>query len=289
MQSVLLHCHIFKNAGTTIDGALQRSFGSGFIDHRDDDKMAAGGMPYLDRLFTQYGEVVAVSSHQMPFDPDYTSDIRSIWYLVMLRDPIARALSVYRYERIQPGRISIGARLSKRMSIRDYFSWRIGHDAPPAIRNHHVRFLTNTWSPDFHPENTELQKALSNTAQSRVLVGIVEKFDESMVMFERKLAGQFPQLDLAYVKRNTNSRPPEGARAYLRRELGDDLFNGLLEENSLDMRLFAETEKMLDNYSRESADFAEHLRRFKQRCANLQRIVDHSMLLTKSAWHNPSE
>lgn len=289
MRPILLHCHLFKNAGTSIDGALQRSFGTGFVDHRDDNAMAAGGMPYIDRLLTQNSQLIAVSSHQMPFDPDYKSGTRSIWYLVMLREPIARALSVYHYERIQPQKISVGAKLSKRMSIREYFNWRLEHSAPAAIRNHHVRFLINAWTPDAQLGDVELQKALTNARQPQILVGIVERFDESMVMFERKLAGQFPQLDLAYLKHNVNSTIQEDSHAYLRRKLGENLFEKLLIENVLDSQLFAETQKVLDEYIDGSVDFSEHLRLFRQRCLDIRRIANRSLLLASFGWYNTSE
>ena len=42
-RPVILHCHLFKNAGSTLDWSLQRQFGSTFIDHRDGDSMRFGG------------------------------------------------------------------------------------------------------------------------------------------------------------------------------------------------------------------------------------------------------
>ena len=36
MRNVILHYHLFKNAGSTLDWSLQRQFGAGFVDHRDD-------------------------------------------------------------------------------------------------------------------------------------------------------------------------------------------------------------------------------------------------------------
>ena len=41
-RHVLIHAHLFKNAGTTFDFSLQRSFGEQFVDHRDDAGWHAG-------------------------------------------------------------------------------------------------------------------------------------------------------------------------------------------------------------------------------------------------------
>lgn len=35
-RDIILHSHIFKNAGTTFDYSLEKNFGKNFIDHRDD-------------------------------------------------------------------------------------------------------------------------------------------------------------------------------------------------------------------------------------------------------------
>ena len=41
-RPVILHCHLFKNAGSTLDWSLHKQFGSTFVDHRDGDSMRLG-------------------------------------------------------------------------------------------------------------------------------------------------------------------------------------------------------------------------------------------------------
>jgi len=41
-RPVLVHAHMFKNAGSTLDWSLARSFGKGFVDHREDRGMKQG-------------------------------------------------------------------------------------------------------------------------------------------------------------------------------------------------------------------------------------------------------
>ena len=35
-RKVIIHKHLFKNAGTTFDWSLHKNFGNDFCDHRDD-------------------------------------------------------------------------------------------------------------------------------------------------------------------------------------------------------------------------------------------------------------
>ena len=36
-MNILLHGHMFKNAGSTLDWSLRQNFGADFLDHRDDE------------------------------------------------------------------------------------------------------------------------------------------------------------------------------------------------------------------------------------------------------------
>ena len=35
-KDVIVHIHIFKNAGSSFDSSLRENFGKNFVDHRDD-------------------------------------------------------------------------------------------------------------------------------------------------------------------------------------------------------------------------------------------------------------
>ncbi len=63
MRVVIAHGHIFKNAGTTFDWSLQRNFGDGFLDHRDDKKMRERGASHLLELVREQPGLQALSSH----------------------------------------------------------------------------------------------------------------------------------------------------------------------------------------------------------------------------------
>ena len=101
LRFVILHYHILKNAGTTIENILDRNFGERFarLDTSDRDGRIeqADILAYLD----EHQEVQALSSHQIhypvPAAPGYI-----FFDLCFLRDPIDRLRSTYDYFRQRP-------------------------------------------------------------------------------------------------------------------------------------------------------------------------------------------
>lgn len=285
MHPVLLHNHIFKNAGTSIDWALERTFGARFLDHRDENAMLQGGMPYVERIVTDSPQLVAISSHHMPFSPEHASATRRFWHLFMLRRPLSRALSAYRYEIMQRSSVSIGARLAKFHSMSAYFDWYL-HDAaaPAVLRNFYTRYFCDSWHPQTGIGTDEFERALRNAHSPRVLVGIVERFDESMVAFEDALRGDFPEIDLACVRLNENNlrarvKDPLG---HLREKLGEELFARLQEANAYDERIHQAANGWLDQRIAGIPDFQARLEDFRKRCTDLQLAMDKAVFILKT-------
>ena len=268
INHVLLHCHLFKNAGTTIDWALKRSLGCGFVNHRRDRAMIKGGMRYVEKYLALRGYVMAVSSHHMPFDPVFESQRFRYWHIIMLRHPIARSASVYQYEKIQPP-ASLGARMAKKHDMRGYFQWRMQDDAPVVIRNFQTRYLAGRKHPARKLQDLDFDTALMRARLPNVLVGFVERFDESMVLFESILREHFRKLDLAHVKQNQNHTRPKDSIAYLREALGETLFLKLNAENALDLRLYETLAAEFEARIGRIGDFQQRLEGFKNRCAPL--------------------
>lgn len=265
---VLLHCHLFKNAGTTIDWALKRSFGWGFVDHRRDRAMIKGGKGYLEKYLALRGYIKAVSSHHMPFDPGYESQRFVYWHIIMLRDPIARSASVYEYEKIQPP-VTLGAKKTKELGMQGYFEWRMSVQSPVTIKNYFTRYLSGTRNPKRRLQNHDLDKALERAAAMNVLIGIVERFDESMVLFENELQNHINELNMEYIKQNQNISKPVDSLRYLREQLGDNLFSDLLDKNAFDIQIYQTLSEDFDSRIKKIDNFQQRLTEFKQRCTRL--------------------
>lgn len=266
--AILLHCHLFKNAGSTIDWALRRSFGRGFKDHRDDQKMIKDKHEYLRRYLDEHKHKIAISSHHMPFYPESLYSGYKFMHIAMLRHPIIRAASVYQYELKQP-EVSLGAKMAKQLDMRGYFEWRMRDEVPASIRNFHVRYLAGIRNPARKLHATDFDLALERAARDNVLIGCVEKFDESMVFLEKNLLPSFPGINLAYVKQNQNHAQPEDYVEHLRQELGMGLFERLMHENALDIQLYELLSHKFEARFEEIANHKQLLDTFQARCTEL--------------------
>ena len=113
-RNVIIHCHLSKNAGTTFDSSLKRTFGSKFIDHRDDNSMREGGS-YLLHFLSLNLNIQALSSHHTPLTLPHIESIELL-PAIFLRHPIDRIGSVCEFERKQDAQTP-GAVNAKRLSF----------------------------------------------------------------------------------------------------------------------------------------------------------------------------
>ena len=264
---VILHNHLFKNAGTTIDWSLGRELGSAFVDHRDDAGMQQGAR-YLEGYLRDNPAMAGLSTHHLTFPLPEIVGVR-LAVLTMFRHPIERVTSVYAFERKQVTSRNPGPVKAREATLADYIEWRLEPLVGPTIRNFHViKCLPPRALPLDPPDSSEFAQALA-FARSVDLLGIVERFDESMVLFEEALRPHFPRIDLSYVAQNVGqSAALSGAQriAELREAIGDALFARLEAVNAPDLALYA---AVVDEFDRRFAALpqgADRLAEFRVRC-----------------------
>lgn len=244
IKPVLVHAHLFKNAGTTLDWSLGRSFGTGFCDHRDDAQMR-GNPEYLADFLTKNSQLRALSSHWLPFPLPCIAGVE-LHPLVILRDPIERILSVYEFERRQAVDHP-GTKKAREGDLQSYVSWRIDVGTGPVIRDYQVRMLSGEY-PGKDIES-QFQQAIT-LLESLPAIGLVERYRESAVLFEHALSGAFPELDLSFQRQNVrdsnDQRSPDERRAAVEYQLGD-LLQAVRDANSFDIALYDRACKLFED------------------------------------------
>jgi Sulfotransferase family len=239
-RAVLVHYHIFKNAGTSVRSVLKESFGSasGSIEgaHAHDTQTVED----LRRFLQDNPHVKAVSSHLVR-PPLPWPGCRAIAFL---RHPIDRAHSVFQFVRRVPGQPN--AEIARARGFAGYMRWALdGGRGGVVLRNYQVVHLSQaTWRNggvlDAVPTEPDLHEACALIEEWGVH-GIVDRFEASSRLFQRAYRQAFPVLRFANVWHNRRqagtcpwrtSRPRFGAR------LGKNYMKELERSNALDLRLY---------------------------------------------------
>lgn len=267
-QFVIVHVHMFKNAGSTFDWSLKKNFGDAFIDHRDDDQMRKGAAylgPYLKKWRPK-----AISSHHIKL-PLPEIEGMTLLPAFILRHPIDRIGSVYNFEKRQKANTK-GAIKAKEMTFAEFIRWYMEDSSPATIRDFQTRWCSGNTGTAKPLNQKDYEKALT-TLKEAPLLGIVEFYDESMVVFEDYLSKYFPGIDLSYKKQNVGKRQAEGLEDRIFRikeELGDDLVKLVIEKNQYDFMLYEQAKNILDSRIMSTADFDEKMEGFYAKVGSLQ-------------------
>lgn len=246
MRYIITHGHIFKNAGTTFDYALEKAFGNDFVDHRDDKAMRQGGAEYLKQYILDNPNLKAISSHHL-CNPLPESDEFKCIPVYFVRNPIDRVLSVYNFERKQKSG-SKGAEMASKLSLKDYVRWRMTPEAPKVIFNYQAAYIgrTRNLKPNELVTFEMLRRAVDRIQDDEVLCGTVERFNESFDRITSGLKEYFPEVDFAYKRQNSSDKGDASDKyAKALNELSPVLTD-VIDGNAYDLALYQSVNEHLD-------------------------------------------
>jgi hypothetical protein len=229
-RTVVIHYHLFKNAGTSLDQAFQTAFGERWTGFE------GNGRKVLPAELTEYvlanDALTVVSSHVAHLPVPEIPGVRVI-PVIFVRHPLDRIRSSYDFERIQQVDTP-GARLARENDLRGYFEKRL------AMGDRSVRSF-QTWRLGMGGSGaTELERAL-DTVRRLPFVGLVEQYPQSLARLTALLGESFPGLTLTLVHHNraADAVPEqEGRLARMRDDLGEEGYTRLLDANQDDLVLW---------------------------------------------------
>ncbi|MEH6590797.1 MAG: hypothetical protein V7746_11090 [Halioglobus sp.] len=258
-RAVLIHGHMYKNAGTTLDWSLQRSFGAGFVDHRDDKAMKEGA-DYLQRYLHSQPAITALSSHWLTFELPKTGN--PDYHLLMLfRDPMQRMQSVYHFERRQREATVPEQEWGKWDSFADYVRLKLRPQAGPVIKNYQTRYCSGDY---FGTDLARMFDAAVARIDATLNIGLVDRYAQSMALFEYNLATAYPKLDLSWQVQNRSEegtgKDGDAIYAQIETELGA-LWDEALAANQYDLKLL---EYVRSRFERSMAELPDQGARLQQ-------------------------
>lgn len=239
-DSLLLHYHIFKNAGSSFEWTLEQAFGRAF--HRYDGA-AAGTVLSSDDIanyIKRARDARVICSHQAMLPPPKIRG-REVVSSILIRDPIARIRSIYAFEQRQEAR-SPGALKAKELDFKGYVEWRLD-TSPSMLCNFQVHFCARTKRSSRKNLGSEalLRKAIANLDQVD-LVGTVARYNEWLALVQVVLSQRFPDILLVVTRQNVTditgeTQTEKTILERLVRDLGPALADHLVRANELDMSL----------------------------------------------------
>jgi hypothetical protein len=238
MRYVILHYHILKNAGATVEEILHNSFRGKFLRFDTPDRDASVPSSDLLPILEKNPHLRAVSSHQIrhpvPVVPGYV-----FLDLCFLRDPIDRVRSMYDYFRDKPVAGDPVSELANGLGLGEFVA-RVVDEIPWYVTDIQVNLLANGIAND-PPEPQDLERALHRMLETSFL-GVVDHFNESVAAGQYFLNPIFPELDCAHPPVNVSNRARstlETRNQQLQDACDPSVYSRLLSLNVLDLELVA--------------------------------------------------
>ena len=263
--------HIPKTAGRTLSSSLVRNFPPrdtihlDILDSKLDDEMERIPLESRSRARLLWGHVPYGVHTHMP---------RSCEYVTVLREPVARVVSVYKYILRTPRHVLHDRVVSRGVGLEEYIE--SGMDEGQT-ENSQTRQLSGR---QFGVVDEEALAEAKRNLQGFLVVGLTERFEESFALLRRALRLRIP----FYVTRNES--PPFRAsdsalklvreRTELDRELyafARDLFLDQVSNQGTSFRLEVSAFRALRPVSRAGGGWAEQLLRRVSDTRLVRRLV----------------
>ena len=244
-KTILIHHHIFKNAGTSFCYALQKYFQNKFLEY-DLPNSRIVTRKDLRHFIKEHPEALAISGHHICLNTPQPGHYKTI-SSILLRQPLARIKSIYQFEQKQQADTS-GAIQAKKLNFKEYVLWRL-NATPNMLGNYQTHYCSRSKQADIRikPTEKELKIAIANLKKCAI-VGTVERYEDFLQLALDRLREFFPDIYLGYIKLNkTSSSQPsfEEIKTNLVEELGEELVSELEAKNQLDQKLYQVAEKIL--------------------------------------------
>jgi hypothetical protein len=262
---VVVHYHILKNGGSTIESVLKREFGPGFSPFDKERADSVLDETELTDFLAARPDISAISSHHLRY-PKPAIRNTVIFDCCFLRHPMDRLQSLYTWARRTSSSDPL-SRLARNEGAREFMRCLL-HEFPHMVSNVQVTLLASGGAFT-RPANEKDLDVASSILREMAIPGLVELFDQSLIAAEYFLRPAFPRIQLHYQPQNV-SRPEEQLRVGREEELenklcalwGESTWGDLCRLNEFDLELYNRARKeverrffLVPGLSAKTADF----------------------------------
>ncbi|TPV55129.1 hypothetical protein FJ444_17885 [Aestuariibacter sp. GS-14] len=237
MRKVIFHYHLFKNAGTSLDFALQQQFSKQNGEWVTAEFPAQEGKNRaMVREWVAKSESAKCFSSHTAYLPVPVIENVEVFPIIFIRHPIDRIASAYAFEKKQ-GAGTFGSVLARNTNLKGYIETRLSIPLDRQCRNFHTQRFATKYPAANISEFEKAQKAVTELP----FVGMVEKFSESLALLSSKLGEfGFDGLSLEVSEKNVSQKKSlslEEKIEGIETEIGSELFSKLVEANQEDLAL----------------------------------------------------
>jgi hypothetical protein len=220
-RTLILHYHLFKNAGTSVDAMLLKNFGNQWATREFAQRGRRTNSDDVSEYLRARPDLLALSSHTARL-PLPALDGAHIFPILFLRHPIDRLRSAYLFERKQISDTP-SSKLAKANNFAGYLRNLMaipGHRQARNFQTHRLAF--------FDPQGPGSERERAGRAlEALPFVGLVDDYDRSIERLQSLLHPLFPTFRAFNVHINVTRARGGTVDESLREteeELGADLF-----------------------------------------------------------------
>ncbi len=268
LRFVVVHYHIFKNAGSTVERILEREFPGRFARIHGPTSDATLDAEDLASFLNDHPNVQAVTSHHLRY-PAPVMRNAVVFDCCFLRHPRARLDSRYSYYRRIDSTDPLC--LSAHRHSPAEFMHQLLDRSPEQVLNAQVTQIANRGAFTRPANEADLERAVQ-TVRNMALPGVVEMFQESMVAAEHFMRPAFPSIRLGSGPANVSRQILLSAAEREQRLIriwGQDLHRELTRLNELDIQLTEQAGNEIRRRLSMMPAVAERIAEFGDRCANM--------------------
>lgn len=232
-HNTLLFLHIPKAGGTTLNNILEKNYNTQNIFRINGSFPAKSIEEFKNLTKVKKKEIKLINRHLSFGLHEFVPN--SSTYITRLRYPVERIISFYYYILRNPSHYLYERVISQKMTFKEFVS----SDISLALNNAQTRAIANIWQKEFNNDSEErnmLEIAKRNLNEHFSCVGLTEKFDETLLLLNKKIGLK----KIFYFKANTTKNRPK------KQQVSEEILNIIRQKNFLDIKLYKYAEAILN-------------------------------------------
>lgn len=173
-------------------------------------------------------------------------------YFTLLRDPVERVISFYRYVQHTPTHFLHHYALEPHMTLQKFVNSKLSLD----VDNLQTRLLAGVWYDDapYGAYGGELLEVAKRNLRQCAVVGLMERFDETLLLLKHT----YQWRNIFYIKHNIGQRFSDLT------DLTEETLEAIRDHNRLDLHLYQYAQSLLEEQLRQQGfAFKAKLRSFQ--------------------------